>query len=262
MITYNKLGFNGRFGNQMFQYATLYSIAKTRKYEFGVPYSNKSDNEYKNFCLPECFPNLSAKDSSSFVPIKVATEKNFCYNAGIFGIADNTDIRGYFQSEKYFVDYKNELLKEFEFSSNILNKAKDIRQLAKEKAISIHLRMGDYVLQQQNHPVCSLDYYQEALNLLPDDIMIFVFSDDISNATKFFEKLGRKTVFSEGTDKYVDMCLMTLCDYHIIANSSFSWWGAWLSDSKKVIAPAKWFGEAPHMPKNWSDVYCKGWVVI
>jgi hypothetical protein len=69
-------------------------------------------------------------------------------------------------------------------------------------------------------------------------------------------------VFVENTNKYIDMCLMTMCNYHIIANSSFSWWGAWLSNSKQVIAPSKWFGPANHMPKNWSDVYCEKWIVI
>jgi hypothetical protein len=55
---------------------------------------------------------------------------------------------------------------------------------------------------------------------------------------------------------------MTLCDYHVIANSSFSWWGAWLGESKKVIAPSQWFGESHDMPKNWSDIYCKDWIII
>jgi hypothetical protein len=55
---------------------------------------------------------------------------------------------------------------------------------------------------------------------------------------------------------------MSLCDYHVIANSSFSWWGAWLGESKKVIAPSQWFGESPDMPKNWSDIYCKDWIII
>jgi hypothetical protein len=63
-------------------------------------------------------------------------------------------------------------------------------------------------------------------------------------------------------DKFIDLCMITKCEYHIIANSSFSWWGAWLAKSKKVIAPKTWFGGAPGMPKDWSDVYCENWISI
>ena len=262
MITFNKIGHYGRFGNQMFQYATLYSIAKTKKLKFGVPYSNRSDDDYMDFCLKDCFPNLTAEDSSNIENIHKAKEKKFEYNAGIFGIPDNTDICGYFQSEKYFLNYRNDLLKEFDFEEKIKLKAGDIRCLTSGEAISIHIRLGDYVNQQQNHPVCSIDYYDQALKQVPEDKLIFVFSDDNENAYKLFSKLNKKIVFPETNNKYIDMCLMTFCDYHIIANSSFSWWGAWLSESKKVIAPSVWFGSGPNMPKNWSDIYCKNWVII
>jgi len=262
MITFKSLGNYGRFGNQMFQYATLFAIAKKRKYQFGVPYKNRHQNDYTDFCLPDCFPNLTAKNSSDANIKFVAQQFIFEYNPGIFGILDDTDIRGYFQSEKYFVDYREQLLKEYEFSKQIKDKALDIRSLTQKQAISIHIRLGDYVNQQQNHPVCSIDYYAEALEQLPDDLLIYVFSDENKKAEQIFKSLNKKIVFTESSDKYVDMCTMALCDYHIIANSSFSWWGAWLSNSKKVIAPSKWFGNAEHMPKNWSDVYCEGWVVI
>jgi hypothetical protein len=262
MITFNKIGQYGRFGNQMFQYATLYSIAKTKKYSFGVPYHNRSDNEYMDFCLKDCFKNLSAEESSNVSNIHKAKEKKFEYNAGIFGIPDNTDICGYFQSEKYFLDYKNDLIKEFDFENQIKLKAGDIRSLTSNEAISIHIRLGDYLNQQNNHPICSIDYYNQALKELPDDKLIFIFSDDNETASKIFQKLNKKIVFPETNNKYVDMCLMNFCDYHIIANSSFSWWGAWLADSKKTIAPSIWFGPDPNMPKNWSDIYCKNWIII
>lgn len=262
MITFNSLGRYGRFGNQMFQYATLYSLAKTRKYDFGVPYKFKTNNEYFNFCLQECFPNLTAKDSSEIVNIHKAQEHKFEYNAGIFGIPDNTDILGYFQSEKYFVDYREQLLKEFTFNDKIYKQAVDIRSLTRLPTISIHLRLGDYVNLPDSHPICSVDYYVEALSMLPDDLLIYVFSDDIPQATEFFKFLNRKVVFTDSNDKYVDMCLMNLCNYHIIANSSFSWWGSWLSNSKKTIAPSKWFGSSPSAPKNWSDIYCKDWIIV
>ena len=153
-------------------------------------------------------------------------------------------------------------MKEFTFNDTIYKQALDMRSLTRLPTISIHLRLGDYVNLPNSHPVCSLDYYVEALKLLPDDLLIYVFSDNIPEATEFFKFLNRKVVFTETNDKYIDMCLMSMCKYHIIANSSFSWWGSWLSNSKKTIAPSKWFGSSPEMPRNWSDIYCKNWIII
>jgi hypothetical protein len=262
MITFNMLGSYGRMGNQMFQYSTLYSIAKTAGYEFGVSFRRTSENPYQNFYLPECFDNLSAKDSSHVINIHRAQERDFSYNAGIFGIPDNTDIFGYFQSEKYFKDYRNNILKEFEFKPSIKEKAETLRAITKEPVISLHLRLGDYLNLVGKHPVCSIEYYKNALKHLPNDMLIVAFSDDIVMAKQIFNSLGRKYFTPETNNQYVDMCLMTLCDYHVIANSSFSWWGAWLSNTKKVIAPAEWFGDSAEMPKNWSDIYCEGWVIV
>lgn len=262
MITFNMMGHHGRFGNQMFQYATLYSIAKTRGYEFGIPYKTKSSDSYHSMCLPEAFKNLTAKDSSNVIPIQRAQESQFTYNPGIFGIPDHTDILGYFQSEKYFKDYRNDLLKEFEFHDSIFEKATIIRSITKEPVISIHLRLGDYKNLSDKHPIMNIDYYKEALDLLPQDTLIIGFSDEPKEAEKLFNSLERKYFIPETEDQYTDMCTMTLCNYHIIANSSYSWWGSWLSNSKKTIAPSIWFGNNDGMPKNWSDIYCKDWVVI
>jgi hypothetical protein len=263
MITFNNLGRCGLFGNQMFEYAALYAVAKTKRFEFGVPYANTGHVEFTSFFLPHCFKNLSAKDSSSFVPKYFYMEQDFTYDSNLFNISDDTDIQGYFQSEKYFLNYKNDILNEFKFTDDILNKAKNIRSQHQSNVISLHLRLGDYYYNDQNcHPVCALNYYKEAIKQMPDDLLIYVFSNDMVLAKEYLDPLNRKMVFIENNNKYEDMCLMTMCDYHIIANSTFSWWGAWLSNSIKTIAPSKWFGSAPQMPKNWSDIYCKDWTVL
>jgi hypothetical protein len=262
LITFNKLGSYGRFGNQLFQYAALYSIAKTRGYDFGVPYNNRSVDEYNDFCLKDCFSNLSAKNSSNIEQEFFFQPIGFKYNAGIFGIPDDTDICGYFQSEKYFINYKNQILNEYQFNKSIKDEALNIRNITNKPVISIHVRLGDYLQNQTCHPVCSKEYYFEALNILPDDLMLFIFSDDIEKASEIFKNLKRPMVFIDTKNKFVDMCVMSMCNYHIIANSSFSWWGAWLAESKKVIAPSQWFGPDINMPKNWSDIYCKDWIVI
>lgn len=263
MITFNNIGSYGRFGNQLFQYAALFGIGKKKKCEIGVPYEKqKLNDEYKKFCLPDCFSNLTAKDSSKVFPKYFAQEKIFNYEPGFYGIMDQTDLIGYFQTEKYFVDYREQLLNEFKFKDEIYSNALDARSLTKEPVISLHIRLGDYVKLQNTHPICEIEYYKEALENLPDDLLIYIFSDEPETAKQIFSDLKRKFVFPEMKTNYEDMCLMTLCDYHIIANSSFSWWGAWLSNSKKTIAPAKWFGPDPNAPKNWSDVYAKGWIVV
>jgi len=86
MISYNNIGNNGRFGNQLFQYAALCGIAKINGYEYGVPYSNKSSNEFYNFCLPECFDNLEAKDSKDYNFTYAIHANEFTFNSNLFKI--------------------------------------------------------------------------------------------------------------------------------------------------------------------------------
>lgn len=246
----------------MFQYATLFSIAKKNNYDFGVPFNVKSENPYQNFSLDECFPNLSAKDCSNIIPFKRVNETDFSYNEEIFNIEDDTDILGYFQSEKYFKQNKHDILNEYKFKNEIENKALDVRSITKEPVISIHLRLGDYKNLVDKHPICGIEYYKKALENLPKDLLLITFSDEPELAKFVFDKLGRKYVISNTNNEYIDMCIMTKCNYHIIANSSYSWWGAWLSKSKKVIVPSQWFGKDPNMPKNFSDIYCKDWEII
>ena len=126
----------------------------------------------------------------------------------------------------------------------------------------MHIRRGDYVLYPDHHPTCDLDYYKNSIELIKKQSnnkkKILIFSDDKQWCKNTF--LGDEYIISENTNPYIDLYMMTLCDYHIIANSSFSWWGAWLAKSKKTIAPSKWFGRL--INKNTSDVYCNGWEII
>ena len=263
MITFNRMGRYGLLGNQMFQYATLFSVAKENGFDFGIPYANTGDVQFQNLFLPNCFDNLSAKDSSNVSATNFYMEPDFSFDSKLFNVGDDTDICGYFQSEKYFKKYNDQLKKEFTFNNVILQKAKELKNSIAGPAISLHIRLGDYVQQQHNHPVCSLPYYLEASHYFPEYLPLVIFSDDIENAKKYLEPLqGRNKVFFNTNDKYVDMCLMSLCEYHIIANSSFSWWGAWLADSKQTIAPSYWFGPGANVPKYWDDVYCDDWLVL
>jgi hypothetical protein len=213
-------------------------------------------------CLDECFPNLSAKDSSELVNIRKIIVDKFEYNSSVFGFPDNADIIGYFQSEKYFKDFRDSLLKEFEFKQEINAEAEKIKNKFQNPLITVHLRLGDYRHLENKHPICSKEYYLNALEQLPKDTTILAFSDEPNLAKETFDLLNRKYELINSNSQYIDMCLMSKCQYHVLANSSFSWWGSWLSNSIKTIAPKNWFGLDKDMPKDWSDIYCKDWVII
>jgi hypothetical protein len=252
----------GRFGNQMFQYASTMGIAKSLGFDYGANYSNKSEHEYLHFLLPDVFVKLTAKDCSNHMPRHFIKEPTWHFNEFMFQIKDNTDIFGYFQSEKYFVKFKDDIKKEFIFKDEIKDTVSSIRKSVSDPVISIHMRLGDYKNYPTKHPICSFEYYENALELLPKDLMVFIFSDEPELAKERLSKLNRKHLVVDNMSGPHHMCLMNMCDYHIIANSSFSWWGAWLANSKQVIAPKKWFGEDHEMPKIWDSIYCENWITV
>ena len=112
-----------------------------------------------------------------------------------------------------------------------------------QKVISVHLRRTDYTV-NPNHPVQPMSYYEQALKKFDKTDKILVFSDDPAWCKEQELFADDSIMISEGNDADIDLCLMTKCDYHIIANSSFSWWGAWLADSEHVIAPMDWFADS------------------
>jgi hypothetical protein len=262
MITFSQIGRHGRIGNQMFQYATLFALAKSKNFTLGMPYANKTDIDYPNFCLKDCFPNITAIDSSNIRFRNSYHETSFAYENKILNVQDDTDIFGYFQSEKYFANYKNELRREFQFAQKYYAEAKAIKDSFSQDAIVLHIRLGDYTWKQHYHPICDLAYYSRALESIPDvaNKQILLFSDDVPQAQQILQNLNFKAM--QTGNKFVEMCLMSLCEYHIIANSTFSWWGAYLSNSKKIIAPANWFGRNSDAPQNWHDVYCENWTIL
>lgn len=264
MITHKSIGYSGRLGNQMFQYATLKALSLKIGYECYLPNNTviKKDGcfdltnnkwiEYK-LDLLDCF-DLKCSVSNKTQP-NIYQEKNFTFESEIFGIKDNTAIEGYFQSYKYFDEYSSEILNDFTFKSFILDKCKD-KILKYPNPVSIHIRRGDYV----NHPdywIVTPEYIQESLNYFNDDEYTFlIFSDDIEWCKQIFSE---EVVFVEG-NQFEDLCLMSLCKHNIICNSTFSWWGAYLNNNpnKKIIAPNKWFNK----PLDTKDLIPNNWITI
>jgi len=155
---------------------------------------------------------------------------------------DDVDLFGYFQTPKYFNHIQSEIRSDFKFDKDLQKTCKDFigDNFVYRDVISLHIRRGDYI-HNPNHPTQPVEYYQRALEMLPD-LDVIVFSDDPEwcKSQEIFQP--DRFSISENNSVDADLCLMSLCKYHIIANSSFSWWGAWLAKSEKIIAPKNWFG--------------------
>ena len=123
--------------------------------------------------------------------------------------------------------------------------------------MSVHVRRGDYLKLSHIYRILNEDYYNTALKKFEHHTPVFI-SDDIDWCKNTFSDLDN-AVFVENETQFVDMCVMTMCNAHIIANSSFSWWGAWLGGGK-TIAPKNWFTE--NGPPNWEDIYCDEWELL
>lgn len=265
MITHKSIGYSGRLGNQMFQYATLKALSLETGFECFLPnhltikpdgaydFTNNKWIEYK-LDLLDCFEITSPTSENIFTT--TYQEKGFEFDPSIYLIHDNTALEGYFQSYKYFDKYEKEIKNEFTFKNSILEKCKSIL-IKYPNPVSIHVRRGDYV----NHPgfwTVTPEYLIQALNSLPSgDYTYLIFSDDIEWCKEVFND---DFIFVEGNNQFEDICLMSLCKHNIISNSSYSWWAAWLNPNylKTVIAPSNWFTE--YKPLN--DLYPSNWTIL
>ena len=262
MIGFNALGQLGRLGNQMFQFASLKGIARHHGYQFCFPPS-QNKNEWTDHQLLIPFKLGSTNELNiQYIDFDRPTyqEKGFSFDQDLFDkCPDWVTIQGFFQTEKYFKHIESELKLDFTFKDDIQNPCADmISQL--DNPVALHIRRTDYIT-NPNHTCLGLDYYEKALNIFPNQTVL-IFSDDPQwcQNQKLFE--DDRFMISDNDDQYIDMCLMTMCKGHIIANSSFSWWGAWLSNSEKVIAPKGWFEGSNNSHLDTSDIYCSEWTVL
>jgi hypothetical protein len=269
MLAFNHLGKLGQLGNQMFQYAALRGISANKGYPWCIPNHKEVvvdglGNKLK-IELFDCFNLYNLTGNNIFVLDQgyapVVQEKFFHFDEELFNLCPNdVSLLGYFQSEKWFKNIESQIKDDFSFKNEIIEPCEEmIKQLS--NPISLHIRRGDFLKNSQNHFNLEIDYYEKALSSFEQDREVIIFSDD-PEWCKLQEIFSNdRFMVSESSNSYVDLCLMTLCSDHIIANSSFSWWGAWLSQSKKVIAPKNWFG--PNLNhNNTKDLYCENWEII
>lgn len=179
-------------------------------------------------------------------------EPTFTYWPNVYQLADNAYLEGHWQSEKYFAEIASVVHKSFTFKINLEDKNLELLHLINtSNSVSLHIRRGDYVSNIANSKIyyqCSIDYYTRAIEHIGkaiDNPVFFVFSDDMQWA-KGNLNFDYEFVFinhNSGEDSYIDMQLMSLCKHNIIANSTFSWWGAWLNANpkKNIYTPKEWF---------------------
>lgn len=273
----------GGLGNQMFQYAAgrrlahvhnvplkldlswfnnIENVNTARRYElhiFNITADTASPEEVALFKKDRlsAFPDLIKKIINAATLLqnsKWIREKHYHFDPAVLELPDNVYLEGYWQSEKYFSDIERVIRKEFtvKIEPDPLN-----RQIAdaidRSEAISIHVRRGDYVLNpatREFHGICTLDYYRAAIEKIASHTQrphFYFFSDEPEWVKENLSPGYPATIIDHnGPDKaYEDMRLMSLCRHHVIANSSFSWWGAWLcgNPEKIVIAPKRWFNK-------------------
>ena len=277
----------GGLGNQLFQYAIGRQLALLRKGDLFLDISGFASYRLREFCLP----NLSLvyqmadeetikwhqKRTSRLYPFRrlltpmnrftYLKEKSMAYDASVLLHKESVYLEGYWQSQNYFLGIRDRLLTEC-LPKKINDAAVHLRDQIKktEGAVSVHVRRGDYVDNKKTHAyhgVCGPEYYKKAAETIRTNILnphFFVFSDDTPWVRQNMQLPGN-TTYIEGNRDYEDLFLMSLCRRHIIANSSFSWWGAWLnaSPNKIVIAPKNYYANPRAntrdlLPEEWTKL--------
>ncbi len=283
----------GGLGNQMFQYATGLALAQRRSAALQLDTSSYVRDELRYYELasfnlsatiaePETIARLAPKKkgmaswissltiTGSSDPIPVYREPHFKFGPAVMDLPAPHALIGYWQSERYFLDAADLVRREFTASEPIEpENAAVAGDIAAVTAVSLHVRRGDYVTSTSAnavHGTCSLDYYRmavEEIKGLVSNPHFFVFSDDPDWTRANLDCNGPTTFVASNpaTRGFRDMQLMSLCQHHIIANSSFSWWGAWLNakPEKIVVAPARWFATSKNdttdlLPPSWIRV--------
>ena len=284
-ISFNGLGNEGRLGNQMFQYASVRGIAANIESNWFIP--PEGADRFDNYGLFDCFELIHCKDKNKGeTSFDTLTYRDMHFNEKIFNYDDgDINLSGNFQSEKYFENISDELREDFTFTKGYLEPCQEYIDSVggRDDVIFLHVRRGSpnltgrrgekwsYQQVQEYHPLCKREYYLNALKEFPEDKKVIVVSDTIDWCKEQDWLTGDRFLFSDSSYDtfgdgasipYVDLCLMTLCGGGIIANSSLSWWGAWLqNDAGKIVVPDPWFGPA-YAHYDMKDLIPERWVKL
>lgn len=283
----------GGLGNQLFQYAMARRIAYNNNVSLKLDISDFTSYKLREYRLDKFnivaeiatleeirrFKKTRSKILSKLLLAYNSTkpvisrsyirERFFYYDPDMGNIVNNVYLEGHWPSEKYFFDIKEILRQEFSLRYEMTDYHQDLKkQIINSNSVSIHIRRGDYVsnpVVNQVHGTCSMNYYYNAITLITDKIAhphFYIFSDDPDWVKEnFIIPCSFTIVKNEVQRDYEDLLLMSMCKNHIIANSSFSWWGAWLNprEDKLVISPAKWYPGADY---DTRDLLPDSWITI
>lgn len=260
-FSFNYLGNHGHLGNQMFQYAAIKSMAIKHNRDFMIAPKQVFGKHYYTTLrssIDDCF-NIECERGISNFPVN--HEKHFHFDEEFFENPpkENIDLLGFFQSDKWFNHIGDQIKDDFKFKSEYFDTSSEVRGNFGKEIVGIHIRRTDFVT-NNNHVSQSMSFYEKGLELFPKEIEVLIFSDEPEWCKNQKEFASERFLVSETCNPYVDLCLMSMCDYIIMANSTYSWWGAYLSNAKKIVAPSVWNPDSN--PINTKDIYCDNWIKL
>lgn len=274
----------GGLGNQMFQYACGYAVAARMNAALYIDteaFARDPLREYALgiFCLPgKTWPGTSPLKTRwgkllfvagslcpwlpglPFIPVR---EAGFAFNPAVMDVRNSCYLRGYWQSWKYFLDQERAIRSFFSLDRFLTGALRgEYAGITAGLSVSLHIRRGDYAASPV-HGLCELEYYERAAAVMRSCLpgcRFHVFSDEMETARTMLAHWD-DAVFMPQRSQEEDMLLMSACRHHIIANSSFSWWAAWLGEHPKTltIAPERWFADAA-MQAQTKDLLPKHWM--
>jgi hypothetical protein len=282
----------GGLGNQMFQYAAGRRLAHVLSVELkldvtwmdkflGRPYALGNLNIEEKFASASEIATVAPTGRLGHALAKrwpkkwprYIQEKHFHFDPDILKLPDGVYLKGFWQSEKYFLDIAETIRREFTVKHPLSEKAKEMSEpIASEQSVSLHIRRGDYVTSRtmkRHHGVCELDYYFRCVDYLKQLVKnahFFIFSNDQQWARDNLKQLHPATFidYNRPDKNYEDLWLMSQCKHNIITNSTFSWWGAWLNPGKDkiVLAPKQWFSKKDQLATKMDDLFPPGWITL
>ena len=280
---------SGGLGNQMFQYAIARSMAVKNNDVFKLDisfYPKQTLRKYELNCFKinekiaiekECVL-LRGKEGLLFKIVKklnlplnhpisyIKEKENATFCEEVFNTKGNIYLDGFWQNAQYFQGIREELIKDFTPTTDVSIEASNyLNDIKKSTSISLHVRRGDYIANSNAHSVhgvCDLEYYKKAINYIVNTVtnpIFYIFSDDITWCKKKFDFVDNKIFVDTTKNAIDDLELMKNCKHNIIANSTFSWWGAWLNENsyKIVIAPSVWW-----IAKGDKNIALSDWIKI